>query len=395
MLIVPLEVAGLNQPQFPDSEFDNYARLSGFSYERVFITREDALRLESERGLAINPVGTDLDHATNYIYVRVLNPKTNNWSGHIDALPTQDGLIDQLHARDGKLYEVDGIFPEQLRSLADKRVAVIGNGTVGSSVIAQLAKTGVGNFDIIDADKIDLHNTARVPFWTTKDAGRYKVDVARQYILESNPFANVNATIGFLNSDNIDSIITPDTDVVVMAVDSLQAMLETMKRCKGLGISLVLATDLDEKGVLDIARFDNDPNLPIFWGRVTEEDINRLDQGTLIAKIVKPQRASGRILKVFTSREAGDPFPQTATAAAASGAAATKAIISILLGLGIKDISSVDFAQINSPERLEADKRLKSNIMLKMVGGMISKKFAQIAQNMAVLATELQHYRIW
>ena len=81
-----------------------------------------------------------------------------------------------------------GIF--DTRVLAAKTVAVIGLGSGGSIGAVELAKTGIGNFILIDFDRLKAHNISR-HVRGLADVGRYKTWVVRDAILQHNPSASV------------------------------------------------------------------------------------------------------------------------------------------------------------------------------------------------------------
>lgn len=83
------------------------------------------------------------------------------------------------------------IGKEGIEKLKDAKVAVFGIGGVGSFVVEGLARAGIGNFILIDDDKICLTNLNRQIIATRKTIGKYKVEVAKERILEINPNANV------------------------------------------------------------------------------------------------------------------------------------------------------------------------------------------------------------
>ena len=83
------------------------------------------------------------------------------------------------------------IGKEGLEKLKNAKIAVFGVGGVGSFVIEGLARAGVGNFVIIDDDKICLTNINRQIIATRKTVGKFKVDVMKERILDINPDANV------------------------------------------------------------------------------------------------------------------------------------------------------------------------------------------------------------
>ena len=74
-----------------------------------------------------------------------------------------------------------------MERLARCRVAVFGVGGVGSYTVEALARSGVGALDLIDDDRVCLTNLNRQLFALRSTVGKYKVDVARERILDINP----------------------------------------------------------------------------------------------------------------------------------------------------------------------------------------------------------------
>ena len=83
------------------------------------------------------------------------------------------------------------IGKEGIEKLQNAKVAIFGVGGVGSFVVEGLVRAGVGNFIIVDDDKICLTNLNRQILATRKTVGQPKVEVAKQRILDINPNANV------------------------------------------------------------------------------------------------------------------------------------------------------------------------------------------------------------
>ena len=83
---------------------------------------------------------------------------------------------------------------EALDKLAGSRVAVFGIGGVGGYVCEALVRSGVGEFDLVDDDKVCLTNLNRQIIATRKTIGKYKVEVMRDRILEINPDAKSTFT---------------------------------------------------------------------------------------------------------------------------------------------------------------------------------------------------------
>ena len=78
---------------------------------------------------------------------------------------------------------------EAIEKLQNSKVAIFGLGGVGSFVMEGLVRAGIGHFVLIDDDKICLTNLNRQIIATRKTIGKYKVDVAKERILEINPNA--------------------------------------------------------------------------------------------------------------------------------------------------------------------------------------------------------------
>jgi tRNA A37 threonylcarbamoyladenosine dehydratase len=115
---------------------------------------------------------------------------------------------------------------EKMKKLEDARVAVFGIGGVGGYVVEALARSGVGQFDLIDDDRICLTNMNRQIIATLNTVGKYKVDVMKERILSINPNAIVNTYKCFYLPSNKDEFDFSKYSYVVDAVDTVTAKIE-------------------------------------------------------------------------------------------------------------------------------------------------------------------------
>ncbi len=146
------------------------------------------------------------------------------------------------------------IGKDGIEKLNKSKVAVFGIGGVGSFVVEGLVRAGVGNFVLIDDDKICLTNLNRQIIATRKTIGRYKVDVMKERILEINPEANVETYKEFYMPDSKERIIDETLDYVVDCVDTVTAKIEIVINCNKLNIPVISAMGTGNK--LDPNKFE-------------------------------------------------------------------------------------------------------------------------------------------
>lgn len=110
---------------------------------------------------------------------------------------------------------------EAMQKLAVSRVAVFGIGGVGGHTVEALARSGVGNIDIIDNDKVCLSNINRQIIATHKTIGMYKVDAAAERIYDINPNINLKTYKVFYSDKTQDMFDFSKYDYIVDAIDSV------------------------------------------------------------------------------------------------------------------------------------------------------------------------------
>lgn len=105
-------------------------------------------------------------------------------------------------------------------ALARKRVLVIGLGSFGSVIAVELAKAAVGEFAIMDFDRLETHNVVRHAC-SLRDVGRLKTDAVEELILGKNPYAKVDKFVCDVKDDqNLAEREVAKADVVIVATDN-------------------------------------------------------------------------------------------------------------------------------------------------------------------------------
>ena len=142
---------------------------------------------------------------------------------------------------------------ESVEKLKKAKVAVFGIGGVGSFVVEGLVRAGIGNFILVDDDKVCLTNLNRQIIATHKTVGKYKVDVAKERILDINPNANIETYQEFFMPDSKE-ILDNTVDYIVDAVDTVTAKIELVIRANKLNIPIISCMGTGNK--LDPTKFE-------------------------------------------------------------------------------------------------------------------------------------------
>ena len=131
------------------------------------------------------------------------------------------------------------IGKEGMEKLANSRIAIFGIGGVGGYTVEALARSGVGQLDLIDDDKVCLTNINRQIIATRSSVGKYKVDVAKERILDINPKAIVNTYKMFYTPENADEFNFSSYNYVVDAIDTVVGKLEIIERSKKANVPVI------------------------------------------------------------------------------------------------------------------------------------------------------------
>lgn len=86
------------------------------------------------------------------------------------------------------------------RRLQSMPVTVLGVGGIGAAVLSELVGAGVSSLTLVDQDEVALRNLNRQYLYRRCDIGRPKVDVARDWVLDRIPEADVRTAIASITS---------------------------------------------------------------------------------------------------------------------------------------------------------------------------------------------------
>ena len=143
---------------------------------------------------------------------------------------------------------------DNMEKLKNARVAVFGIGGVGGFTVEALARSGVGTLDLIDDDKVCLTNINRQIIATRKTIGQYKVDAAKERVLDINPDAVVNTYKTFFVPDTADEFDFASYDYVVDAIDTVTGKIMLVEAAQKAGTPIISSMGAGNK--LDPTAFE-------------------------------------------------------------------------------------------------------------------------------------------
>ena len=154
------------------------------------------------------------------------------------AVPTINGNPDLSHAeimRYSRHLLIPEVGLEGQKILKASSVLVIGTGGLGSPVAMYLAAAGVGRIGLVDYDVVDSSNLQRQVIHGTARIGDFKVDSARDRMLDINPDIHVQVYNEAFTSENAMRIAN-GYDLIIDGTDNFPTRYLVNDVCVMLGI---------------------------------------------------------------------------------------------------------------------------------------------------------------
>lgn len=140
-----------------------------------------------------------------------------------------------------------------MERLQKARVAVFGLGGVGGYVVEALARSGVGQLDLIDNDTVGLTNLNRQILATYATLGMPKTEAARERVLQINPACQVRTHALFFGPDTESQFDFAQYDYIVDAIDTVTGKLALVQKAYSAGTPIISCMGTGNK--LDAAAF--------------------------------------------------------------------------------------------------------------------------------------------
>ena len=221
--------------------------------------------------------------------------------------------------------------------LATKKIGIIGL-SVGQSIALTLSmERGFGELRLADFDILELSNLNRIRAGV-HNLGVPKVVIAAREIAEIDPFLKVTCFFDGLTDANMEEFFTGGgkLDVLVDECDGLDVKILARYKARELRIPVVM--DTSDRGMLDIERFDLEPERPLLHGTVTGinpqniKELSNEDKVPVILQMLGVDNISSRAKASMVEVEQSiNTWPQLASSVALGGAAGADACRRILL----------------------------------------------------------------
>ncbi|MBU4511088.1 HesA/MoeB/ThiF family protein [bacterium] len=193
------------------------------------------------------------------VQVKSLAQKFKLPGREIEILALQNNIIPKRYQRN-----LGVVSPSEQIKLLQSKVAIIGAGGLGGTVLELLTRVGIGELIIADKDIIGDSNLNRQILSKETNLGQSKTEVAVKRVKEINSSIEIIGHSVFINSDNVKKIIE-GVDVVVDALDNLPVRFMLQKACRELNIPLVHGAIAGFNGQLTTI-FPQDKGLELIYG---------------------------------------------------------------------------------------------------------------------------------
>lgn len=148
------------------------------------------------------------------------------------------------YSRQIMLEEIGYVGMEKLK---DAKICVVGAGGIGNPVVTQLVGMGIGKIRLVDRDVVEISNLHRQHLYSEADVGKVKVEAALERLQKMNSGVDIEAVPISVTPFTADNIIK-DCNIVIDALDSIDARYALNDACLKLGIPFIYAGALGMVG---------------------------------------------------------------------------------------------------------------------------------------------------
>lgn len=288
------------------------------------------------------------------------------------------------------------ITPSEQLELGQKKVGIVGLSVGQSVALAMALERGFGEIRLADFDTLELSNLNRLKAGVTS-LGVEKVVIAAREISEIDPYLKVTLFREGIHENNVDDFLTADgkLDLLIDECDSLDIKFLLRERARLEQIPVIMETS--DRGMLDIERFDIEPNRAIFHGLlegISKSELSNLSNKERVSVVLKITGLDTLSLRMKASLlEIGSTitsWPQLASGVFLGGASVAHVGRRLLLGDNVPSGRYyVDFDDIIKIDQLEEKFELPSfQDVSSLSGRLIAQLPSHLLQSGYILSFE-------
>ena len=254
------------------------------------------------------------------------------WSDNLVHMLDEDEFVELRTNRNR--YKITSAEQDRLKA---KKIGIVGL-SVGQSIAVTLAmERTCGELRLADFDTAELSNLNRIRTGV-QNLGLKKTVIAAREIAEIDPFIKVKIFSEGLHGNNLDSFFSDDgkIDLLVEVCDGLDIKIVSRYKARELKVPVVM--DTNDRGLIDIERFDLEPDRPILHGLAEGldpegiSDLTNEEKIPYILRMVNAENISTRLKATMIEVEQSvNTWPQLASSVTLGGAITTDVCRRILL----------------------------------------------------------------
>ena len=162
---------------------------------------------------------------------------------------------DEMHLYSRQIL-LDGWDIEAQEKLKLANVLIVGCGGIGCTSAELLARAGVGQITLIDADTIEMSNLQRQIAYVEENIGFYKSEILAKRLKQINPHIRIESYTSKLDESNAEQLIS-NQDLVLDGCDNFTTRYLVNQMCTQLNIPLISASAIGFQGQLFMVEGDS------------------------------------------------------------------------------------------------------------------------------------------
>lgn len=327
---------------FDITNSENLSKLESLIYSGKVYHVADRLEDQLKELLTTqNPSKTFSNHELDDAVKRHLNGLRIEEYGRWVFYPWKGLLVHVLPKKEYQLLRCDRnrykITEQEQKKLRKLKIGIAGL-SVGRFSALTLALEGVGgHYRLADFDLLELSNMNRL-LTTVENLGVNKAILAARDMYGIDPYLEIEIYPEGLDETNIDNFICQQgkLDLIIEECDDLYMKFFIREKAKKNKIPVIM--DTNERGMLDVERFDTAPDRPVFHGLLNEvkagslKGLSHKEKAPYVMRIIGEKTMTDRQIKTMQDvKKTVSSWSQLGSGAVLGGALVTDTVRRIFL----------------------------------------------------------------